>query len=261
MAQINPPKPLTASRPHDLREDTVTTAASRGTEFFDDNRNVILGVIAGLVVLALAVIGWRTWQNQRSAEGQRLLGGILTEYEAGNWQAALDGTDTAPGLVEIADEYGSTATGEQATFFAADAFYQLGEFDRALEYFEDYDGDGLMAASAIAGRAAIAEEQGDAARAADLYEDAADEYDSPASTPGYLLDAARAHAAAGDADAASAALQRVVDDWAEAPEARTARVELGQVLAAATATGQATGDVTAAPVVADTTVADELPTE
>lgn len=257
MAQINPPKPLSTSRPNDLREDNLTTAASRGTEFFEDHRNTVIGVIVGLVLLALAVIGWRTWQDRRSAEGQQLLGAILNEYNAGNYQAALDGTDTAPGLLEIADEYGSTPTGEQATFFAADALYQLGDYDRALEYFEDYDGDGLMAASAIAGRAAIAEQQGDNARAAGLYEDAAEEYDSPASTPGYLLDAARAYAAAGDTEAATAALQRVLDDWAGTPEVRTAQTELGEVQAMATATGQPTGGVNAAPATADTTSAAE----
>lgn len=255
MAQINPPKSLSASRPHDLREDALTTSASRGAEFFEDHRNAIIGGIVGVVLLALAVIGWRTWQDRRSAEGQQLLGAILTEYEAGNYQAALDGTDTAPGLLEIADDYGSTPTGRQATFFAADALYQLGEYDRALEFFEDYSGDGLVAASALAGQAAIAELQDRHADAARLYERAAAEYDSPASTPGYLLDAARAHAAAGDPEAATEALQRVADDWPETPENRTALIELGTVQAAADATGEVTGDVTPAPAAPDSAAA------
>ena len=253
MAQINPPRTLTTSRPNDLNEDVVVTTASRGSEFFEDHQTAIVGAIIGVVLLAFAVIGWRVWQDNRSAEGQRLLGAILSEYEAGNYQAALDGTADAPGLLEIADDYGSTSTGEQAAFFAADALYQLGETDRALELFEDYDGDGLMAASAIAGQAAIAEQNGDPARAAGLYERAASEYDSPASTPGYLLDAARAYRAAGDTDGAAEVLNRVVDEWEDAPEARAAQVELGMVAAQASATGQATGGVQAAP--ADTTAA------
>ena len=253
MAQINPPRSLTATRGPESREDTVVTAASRGSEFFEDHQTTILGVVAAVAILALAVVGWNYWQGQRSEEGQQLLGAILTEYEAGNYQTALDGTDTAPGLLDIADQYGSTSTGEQATFFAADALYQLGRTDEALALFEDYSGDGLMAASALAGQAAIAEQTGDPARAAGLYERAAAEYASPASTPGYLLDASRAHLAAGDTEAAQGVLQRIVDEWDEAPEARTAEVEMGQAQARATATGQATGGVQAAP--ADTTAA------
>ena len=254
MAQINPPRSLTATRGNDLHEDPVVTSASRGSEFFEDHQTTIIAVIVGIVLLAFAIIGWRAWQNNKSAEGQRLLGAILSEYEAGNYQAALDGTPDAPGLLEIADEYGSTATGEQAAFFAADALYQLGDTERALDLFEDYDGDGLMAASAIAGQAAIIEQNGDAARAGGLYERAASEYDSPASTPGYLLDAARAYRAAGDTDSATEVLTRVVDEWEDAPEARSAQIELGMVAAQASATGQATGGVQAAP--ADTTAAE-----
>ncbi|MGB3541867.1 tetratricopeptide repeat protein [Rubrivirga sp.] len=255
MAQINPPKSLTPAQSSDFGDDAALRV-SRSQEFFEDNRNVIIGVIAALVLLAVAIVAWRTWQANRSTEAQELLGAILTEYEAGNYQAALDGTDTAPGLLEIADEYGSTSTGEQATFFAADALYQLGETDRALEMFEDYGGSGLIGASALAGQAAIAEQNGDAATAAGLYERAATAFESPASTPGYLLDAARAFIAAGEADEASAALTSIVDDWAGTPEASTAAVELGAARAAATATGEATGDVTPAPVVADTTATE-----
>ena len=251
MAQINPPRTLSESRPPVLREDGTMVPETTAADFFEDHRTAILAAIIGLVVLALAVVAWRAWQSNRSEEGQQLLGAILTEYEAGNWQTALDGTDTAPGLLEIADGYGSTATGEQATFFAADAYYQLGDTDRALQMFEEYDGDGLLAASALAGQGAIVE-PADPARAARLYEQAASEYDSPASTPAYLLDAARAHLAAGDAEAAQAALQTVINDWEQTPEAQRAQVELGLAQARASATGQATGDVRPAPATPDT---------
>ncbi len=256
MAQINPPRTLTESRPPVIRDDGTLVEPTNAADFFEDNRTAILAAIIGLVVLALAVIAWRAWQSQRSEEGQQVLGAILTEYEAGNWQAALDGTDSAPGLLEIADDYGSTPTGEQATFFAADAYYQLGDTDRALELFEDYDGDGLLAASALAGQAAILEAT-DAARAGALFAEAAGEYTSPASTPGYLLDAARAYAAAGDTEAAQAALQTVMDDWQDTQQAQRAMVDMGMVQARASATGTATGAVRSAPV--DTTTATAAP--
>ena len=260
MAQINPPKRLATSTEGDLREDNLTDVYVRSASFFDEHRTAILGGIAAVVVLALAAIGFTAWRAAQSEEAQRLLGAILVEYERGNWQAALDGTDTAPGLLEIADEYGSTATGEQATFFAADALFQLGRTDEALEMFEDYDGGGLLEASALAGQAAIYEVQGDPGRAAELYERAAGVYASPASGPAYLLDAGRAHLAAGDAEAAQAVLQRVLDEYGDAPEATVAEAELGRAEAAATAEGTPTGDVRPAPAVAaDTSGAAAAP--
>ena len=267
MAQINPPRTLTESRPPVVREDGTAVETSSAADFFEDHRTLILGVLIGLVVLAVAVVAWRAWQAKRSEEGQRLLGGILTEYEQGNWQAALDGTDTAPGLLEIADAYGSTPTGEQATLFAADAYYQLGDLDRAQELFEAYDGDGLMAASALAGQAAIAE-AADPGRAGNLFAQAAAEYASPASTPAYLLDAARAYRSAGDAEKAEESLQTILDDWADTPEAQRAQVEMGLVEGQASATGTATGDVrpgtapdTTATETAETGLALPAPTQ
>ena len=255
MAQINPPKRLSTSREGDLREDNLTDAYVRSASFYDEHRTAIVAGVVGLVVLGLAVIGFQAWRASQSEEAQRLLGGILVEYERGNYQVALDGTDTAPGLLEIADQYGSTATGEQATFFAADALFQLGRLDEARAYFEEYDGGGLLEASALAGQAAIYEVQGDAARAAGLYEQAAGVYDSPASGPAYLLDAGRAYLAAGDPAAAEGVLQRVIDEYGDTPEAELAEAELGRAEAAASAEGTPTGDVRPAPAVADTTAA------
>ena len=258
MAQINPPKTYsTTSTRHELREDGLQTAVVEGEAFFEAHRTAIIAGVVGLLVIVAAVVGWRVVQNNRSEEAQQLLGAILNEYQAGNYQAALDGTAGQPGLLAIADEYGSTPTGEQATLLAADALFQLGKTDEAAAKFEAYSGDGLFEASALAGRAAIAEAKGDNAGAASLYEQAATAYATPASAPGYLLDAARAHTAAGQADEATAALQAILDDYSDAPEAQTAQVEIGMAMAAATAVGTATGGILPAP--ARDTTATALP--
>ena len=253
MAQINPPKTYSATR-HPLREDGLQTAVVEGEMFFETHRTAILAAIVGIVALVAAVFGYRAYQANRSEEAQQLLGAILNEYQQGNFQTALDGVDGAPGLLAIADDFGGTPTGEQATFLAADALFQLGKTEEAAERFEAYSGDGLFAASALGGRAAIAEAGGDAAGAAALYEQAAAAYATPAAAPGYLLDAARAHSAAGTPDAARAALQRILDDYEGAPEALTAQVEIGRASASAAPVGAARGRVQPAPA-RDTTAA------
>ena len=258
MAQINPPKPVTPARRHALREDDLHTITVDGEAFFEQHRTAIIGGIVAVLVIVAAVVGWRAYQDKRSTEAQQLLGAVLNEYQAGNFQAALDGADGAPGLLKISDDYGSTPTGEQATFLAADALFQLGKTDEADKLFADYDGEGLFKASALAGRGAIAEAKSDNAAAADFYQQAAAAYATPATAPGYLLDAARAYAAAGQADKATAALQSILDDYADAPEAQTAQVQMGMTTAEATATGTATGGIQPAPK-ADSTAAAAAP--
>lgn len=255
MAQINAPKPILTQRPapDDVAHDSLHTGFDRAQMFAEEHRTPLLAGLIGLVVLLVAVFGYRAWQNNRSAEGQRALGAAISLFESGNYRAALDGEGDTAGLLEIADRYGRTATGQQARYLAANAHLQLGEADQAMALYERYRGDGLLAAGALAAQAAIHEDRGEHARAADLYLRAARDFESPATSPRYLLDAARAHAAAGNADAAREALQQVTDRYRDAPEAVTAGTEMGRVAALASAQGTPSGTVQPLPV--DTTAA------
>ena len=245
MAQVNPPKPLiTPEQRAEERADGFQTTVARGRSFFEEYRTAIIAASVGLVALIAGIVGYTMWSAAQDAEAEEALGTILTAYETGDLETALQGDDDRLGLLEIADRYGS---GTAAPFFAGDALFQLGRYDEAERYFEMADLGGIFGASAVAGRAAVQEAQGNHAEAADLYERAASAYAEGVGAPGYLLDAGRAHEAAGDLAAARAAYQRVVDDYADAPEAATATVELAGVIAAAEPVGQATGDVEPGP--------------
>ncbi len=245
MAQINPPKPLITPEMRDEeRQDRFQTGMLRSQSFFEENRTLVIGAVVGVLALALAIFAFVGWRADQDAQAEEALGSILSAYQTGDLEMALDGNGDMMGLLEIADEYGDATA---APFFAADALFQLGRYDEAAKYFGMVNDDGLMGASAIAGRAAILEVQGEFGEAADLYERAASRFRNDATSPGYLLDAGRAHQAAGDTDAARAAYQAVLDDFDETPEATQAMVELASVDAAANAVGTATGDVEPGP--------------
>ena len=247
MAQVNAPKPLTSPEQRaEERQDRFQTSVARSRSFFEENRALVIGAIVGLSVLVLGTIAFLAMRAGQTAEASEALGGILTAYQSGDFETALAGTGDTPGLLEIADEYGSRTA---APFFAADALFQLGRYDEAAEYFDMVDLGGLFGASALAGRAAIHEVSGEHEDAAELYERAARAYEGPATTPGYFLDAGRAFQAAGDLSGAERAYQAVLDDFEDTSEATTAAVELASVMAAQNAVGTATGDVEPAPVV------------
>lgn len=217
MSMLDAPR---TSRRHQLREDQLATAAAASVGFFDEHRKPLIGAAAALVVLVAAVIGYNVVQNNRDKEAAEMLGSVLTMFEQAQYAESLDGTAEAPGLIEIADRFGSTATGNLATFYAADALYQLGRFDEALEYFKAYDADGdILGASALAGQAAIHEQQGDNAEAGQLFRRAAEAYDSPATSPDYLMSAGRTYEAAGDATEAGEVYQEFLDKYGDTPNA------------------------------------------
>lgn len=218
MSTINPPKSI--SRRQELREDKVVTFYARAWEFFDQNRKLVYGVLAGLVLLVAAAIAYVFYQSEQAAEAERHLAQIVALYEQGSYQEALDGTPDRLGLLEIADEYGRTPAGNLAHFYAADALYQLGEYDRALEHFGAFDASSdFIGASAVAGQAAVHENRGEFEQAARLYRRAASLYENPLSTPQYLVSAGRAYELAGMYDEAREVYETVREEYPDSEPA------------------------------------------
>ncbi|MEM8560211.1 MAG: hypothetical protein AAGG50_20520 [Bacteroidota bacterium] len=202
MSMLKPPKSATSNRP-DTQADALTSAYATSWSFWDQYKNLIIGIGVAVFVLGAAAIAYGAWRSAQNDEAAQLLGSVLNAYEAGEYAEALEGTPESPGLLAIAEDYGATATGNLAAFYAADALMQLERYDEALDYFEQYDvEDDILGASALAGQAAIHETQGDNATAARLYRRAADTYEGVAA-PDYLLAAARNYEVLGDVDAAA----------------------------------------------------------
>lgn len=230
MATLNPPKSI--SKRHELRQDKVVTVYARAWEFFDQNRMTVYLILGGILVIILGLFGYGYMQSQKGLEAQERLGNILNVYDSGELQTALDGTEVHAGLFAIADEYGNTAAGNLAQFYAADALFRLGNFDQALEYFGNFSkDDNLIGASAYAGEAAIYEIKEDFARAGDLYRRAAVVFENELTSPEYLIAAGRNYEAAGSNDEAHDAYSVVKEKYAESQEAREIDIHLARVTA------------------------------
>lgn len=232
MATINPPRHFskTHTKRHELREDQVVTFYARAWDYFDKNRTVVYGAVAAVVLVVVGIVAYVVWQGQRAERAQELLGRIVGQYEAGRFREALDGAEGVPGLLAIADDYGSTDAGNLAHFYAADALFQLGEYDQALEHFEAFDaGENFIGASAIAGRAAVYETREDYARAAGLYREAALHFENELTSPGYLIQAGQNYELAGNFSAARQAYQTIRDRFPESAQAGTVDLYLARV--------------------------------
>jgi tetratricopeptide (TPR) repeat protein len=211
MSTLNPPKKI--SRREELRQDQVVTVYARAWDFFDKNRMLVYGILAAIVLVALGAVAYGYYQSQRAQEA---LARSIRDYEQENYRLALDGTETAIGLLAVADEYGGTEAGNLARYYAADALFRLGELDEALRSFQAYEkGDDFLGASAYAGEAAVYESQGDFARAGELYERAATVREDQFMGPQYLLNAGRAYAEAGQYAEALAAYEMIREAYPE----------------------------------------------
>jgi TolA-binding protein len=219
MSTLNPTSKI--SRRQELREDKVVTLYAWAIDLYENNRTLLMG-IAGAVVLVIAgVIGYQIYMaNQQTVALDRMAGAVQA-YESGNYQVALDGSEIFLGLEAIIDDYGSTRAGNLARFYAADAYFRMGNYDAALPLFQAFDKDAnLLGASALAGEAAILQSRGEARDAGDLFRRAANLFPSEVVSPGYLMQAGLAYEAAGETARARSAYEQIRDDYPDSQEAR-----------------------------------------
>ncbi len=219
MSTLKPTKKI--SRRQELRQDTVVTFSSRLWQALDNNRNLAYGILGVITLVIVGIIGYSYWQQQREVDGQRFLAPAVSLYESGDYDAALNGSEDTMGLLEVASDYSMTNAGNLARFYAADALFRQGEYDRSLELFEDFDKDAnYLGASALAGEAAIHEMKGQYKRAGDLFRRAAFLFPNDVTAPGYLLEAGRAYELAGDYKAAVDAYNAVTKEYPASTQAR-----------------------------------------
>lgn len=230
MSTLSAPKKI--SKRQELREDTVVTAYAKSWAFVDQNKSLVIGAAVGVLVLIVAAFGWGFYQASQESAAQDRFAEALRLYEAGDYQVALSGTETSIGLLEVANAYGGTDAGNLAQFYVADAYFQLGDMDSALEYFQAYDkGDDIVGASAYAGEAAIYEAQGDFEAAGEHYLSAAAAYDNDAFAPDYLVKAGLAFETAGAFPKAISAFETIQDDYPDAVQRTNVEVLLARVKA------------------------------
>ncbi len=114
-------------------------------------------------------------------------------FEQDSLSRALNGDGQYPGFLEIIDQYGLTKSANLATYYAGISYLKLGDFEQAIKYLKDFDGDdkvaGPMATGAI-GDAYM--EMDNLDKAIGYYIDAADQSDNELTAPLFLMKAGTA---------------------------------------------------------------------
>lgn len=221
--------PEKTSRRQELRQNIFVDLYARALLFYDEYKQLAQGLGVALIVLVLAIPGYIYYHQQQEEAANQRLGQILPVYEQGNYQQALDGQGDRAGLLSIAEEYGGTDAGNLATFYAANALYQLEEYDRALTHFQRFEkGQDFIGASAYAAQAAIQQNKGAFERAGELYEQAATQYSNELTAPRYLLNAGQAYEEAGQYGAAIEAYRQIQEEYPDSDQASDAEQYLAR---------------------------------
>jgi tetratricopeptide (TPR) repeat protein len=209
-------KPKKKISKKEIKEDRLVTSYFEATTWYQTNKKIVNGVLTGIVILAIVIVAYMNNVSSNNLKATTELGKVLMYYDQGKYDLAINGNlqDNIRGLQSIVDEYGSTKAGELAGFYLANSYFSLGDYDKALKYYDKVDvKDDMIIASALAGAGACYEAKGDNANAASLYEKAAFRSTKDVNVPENMFHAAQNYMLAGNKEKAIELFKKVKKDY------------------------------------------------
>ncbi|MCK8495716.1 MULTISPECIES: tetratricopeptide repeat protein [Spirosoma] len=193
-------------------------------DFFQQNRNIVLGVVGGIVLLVVGFFGYRYYVSSQDETAQVELFPSVYKLEADSLKKALNGDGRSPGLLSVADSYGATPAGNLAEFYAGVGLLKEGKYDEAIDRLKSFSSSDLLVqarAYALIGDAYTEKKSYD--EAADYYQKAADYKPNKFFTPGYLLKLAIVREQAKQNDKAIETYNDIIEKYPQSAEAVTAK--------------------------------------
>jgi len=210
---LKPQKRLTRREKTQMKEDKLVTAWFKTVDYVEHNSKQFLFGAAAVVLLAGGGYFYR-WnlQNQEQQASVLFAKGKLA-FDNQNFDATIDS------LGRLTNKYGGTSSAGVGTIYLANAFMQKKDYATAERYYraylDDYDDDAILSVAAVAGIAASFEERGEQAKAAELYEKAAKDYDESYRAPELLMSAARCYRATQNLEAARRVVSKLLEKYPE----------------------------------------------
>lgn len=210
----------------DFLEDPESIAGQfdRVEDFYLSNQKIVLGVVGAIVLLIAGFFGYRYYQSSQNEAGQNELFPAVYRFEGDSLQTALNGRASQPGLVAVGDNYGGTAAGNLAHFYAGVALLKDGKYDKAIDELKSFSSSDLMVqarAYALIGDAYM--EKKEFGEAASYYSKAADYKTNKYFTPTYLMKLALAYEQAKENGKALSTYNDILEKYADAAEAPSAK--------------------------------------
>lgn len=192
--------------------------------WIEDNPKIVFGFVGVLIIVGAGFFGYHWWIDKQNNVAQQEMFQAVRYFEADSLDLAMKGTANVSGFETIINEYGMTAAGNLANYYAGVISLKQGKYSLAVFYLKDFKSSDLLVqarAYSLLGDAYM--EQNDFANAADAYHKASNYKPNKYFTPTYLLKEALAYEKQNQNDKAIQAYDRVINEFFDAQEVSTAK--------------------------------------
>lgn len=210
----------------DILEQEIQLQESYGKaeKFIEDNRNVVLGIVGGILLLVMLFLAFNSlYLPGQEKQAQSEMYAAERYFKEGNFETALNGDDNHSGFLEIIDSYsGMTSSAKLANYYAGISYLNTGDFESAISHLKGFSSDDeVINAMAMGALGDAYSEQGDMSSAISSYKKAANASKNEFSATTYLLRAGQAMEAEGDNSGAKAAYETIKKEYPNSDIGRT----------------------------------------
>lgn len=200
----------------------VEEALSKTEQFIEDNQKILLIIVGAVLAVVAIYMGYNKFYLAPLEEDAQEQMFVAEQYfEKDSLNLALNGDGMYLGFLDIADEYGSTKSGDLANYYAGISYLKLGQFEDAIDYLEDFNSDDKMVGPIATGGIGDAYwELGDVEQAISYFLKAAEQGDNEFITPLYLLKAGRVYESLDDYGKALELYERIESEYPKSYEGR-----------------------------------------
>lgn len=218
-------------------QETLGEAINKTEFFFEQYGRKLIYILAGLLIVAGLIFGYRELISQpRAKKAAELIAQAQERFEGENpdFQLALTGDANGAGFLEVIEQYGSTPSGNLAKHYAGICYLRGGDLDNAAKYLSQYSAvkgipGAIINAQNLGLQGDIAVDKQEYAKAVKFYEQAVKAADNNLTAPMYLRKAGLAEQAQGNGEKAKAYYERIQNSYPMSADAREAEKLLGGV--------------------------------
>ena len=219
--------------------ETLDASASKTEEFVAKYQNIILALIG---VITIGVLGYLTYDTYVATPQKA---DAVTELNQAQYyfNLAVNGQETDSlyarsirggegkyGFDDIIENYGGTPAADLASYSAGMAYFNMNDFNTAIDYLKDFSSDDILLSALAKGAIGDSYAQlGDTDQALNYYEKAIDASQNNYTSPKYLFKAALLSSKLGKNSKALSYFKLIKSDFPNSEEAAQVDIQIGRL--------------------------------
>lgn len=205
------------------KEDSIDVeeVVSKTESFLIENQKKLTLVIGGVVgIIAVFMLYKMFYSDPREEEASKAIWKAEEYFNQDSLNQALNGDGQFPGFFDIIDTYSGTKAANLSNYYVGVSYMKSGNYEAAIQHLGDFSGsDNLVAPTATGLMGDAYYQLGEPQKAIDQYLKAAGQSDNELTAPRFLKKAGEVYTELNDLDAARKTFERIKFEYPNSAEA------------------------------------------